>query len=43
MGERGLQLVRERFSWREIAKNMRAVYEWVLRGGGQPECLMTSP
>jgi poly(glycerol-phosphate) alpha-glucosyltransferase len=36
MGERGRALVAEKFSWPQIGEQMRAVYEWVLGGGGPP-------
>jgi poly(glycerol-phosphate) alpha-glucosyltransferase len=41
MGERGRRLVEERFSWAKIARQMKAVYEWVLGGGPRPECVRT--
>ena len=37
MGNRGRALVATRFSWPKIAKQMRAVYEWVLSGGAAPD------
>lgn len=36
MGQRGLTLVSERFTWPKIAAEMKAVYEWVLGGGAKP-------
>lgn len=35
MGEKGRALVSERFAWIGIAREMKAVYEWIV-GGGQP-------
>jgi poly(glycerol-phosphate) alpha-glucosyltransferase len=40
MGERGRELVRERFTWRRVAAEMKSVYEWVLGGGPPPECIV---
>jgi glycosyltransferase involved in cell wall biosynthesis len=37
MGQRGRQLVADRFTWPRIAKQMGAVYEWILGGGGRPD------
>ena len=37
MGQRGRQLVKERFTWRTIAAQMHEVYEWALGGGQAPE------
>ena len=39
MGERGLELVREKFNWNGIARSMLRVYEWCLHGGTAPECV----
>lgn len=39
MGERGRRLVQEKFSWPEIARQMKEVYEWVLGGGRKPQCV----
>lgn len=36
MGARGLQLVRERFSWPAIAAEMKRVYDWVCGRGPRP-------
>jgi len=38
MGRLGRQLVREKFAWPRIARQMRAVYEWCLGGGPRPDC-----
>lgn len=40
MGACGLKLVRKRFSWQRVAREMRQVYEWVLGRGSAPECVM---
>jgi glycosyltransferase involved in cell wall biosynthesis len=37
MGARGRDLVGKNFSWSRIGEQMRAVYDWVLRGGPTPE------
>lgn len=37
MGQRGLKLVLERFTWPKIAQDMHAVYQWVLGGGAKPD------
>jgi glycosyltransferase involved in cell wall biosynthesis len=39
-GARGRQLVRDRFAWPRIARQMRAVYEWCLGGGPKPDCIV---
>lgn len=36
MGERGRQLVEERFTWGRIAEQMKTTYEWMLGGGESP-------
>ena len=36
MGNRGRNLVETKFSWPRIGEQMRAVYEWMLRGGATP-------
>ena len=40
MGLRGRRLVKERFDWEAIAKQTVAVYNWVLRRGPKPDCVM---
>ncbi len=37
MAERGRALVEAKFSWPEIARQIRAVYEWILGNGPRPE------
>ena len=39
MGRRGLLLVKDRFTWPNVARPMREVYEWVLGGGPAPACV----
>lgn len=39
MGQRGLALVKEKFTWTKIAAEMEAVYQWVLGGGQAPDCV----
>lgn len=39
MGERGLALVAEQFSWKRIGRDMNAVYQWLLEGGPAPACV----
>jgi len=37
MGASGRALVAEKFLWRRVGEQMRAVYEWVVGGGTRPE------
>lgn len=39
MGQRGRRLVEEKYSWAQIGRDMRAVYEWVCGKGPRPECV----
>lgn len=39
MGERGLDLVRTRFSWEQAATRFTTVYQWLLGGGSAPDCV----
>jgi poly(glycerol-phosphate) alpha-glucosyltransferase len=41
MGDRGRQLVAEKFTWSRVAAQMRQVYDWLLGGGAAPECVIT--
>jgi len=41
MGQRGRELVKERFTWHTVAAQMSEVYDWMLRGGSAPECVVT--
>jgi glycosyltransferase involved in cell wall biosynthesis len=40
MGEKGRLLVAERFNWPRIARQMKAVYDWVIGGGTPPPCVV---
>jgi poly(glycerol-phosphate) alpha-glucosyltransferase len=40
MGQRGVALVRNQFSWPTIADDMRAVYAWIADGGPKPACVI---
>jgi poly(glycerol-phosphate) alpha-glucosyltransferase len=40
MGTRGRQLVEQRFSWKMIAHQMKQVYDWLVGGGVEPECVI---
>ena len=42
MGNNGLELVKQRYSWASAAKQMRSVYEWAIRGGPTPNCVVTN-
>ncbi len=42
MGARGRALVEERFTWSQIARTMKSVYDWILGGGPPPDCLQLS-
>lgn len=39
MGMRGRQLVEERFTWPQVAAQMKEVYEWIVGGGTRPMCV----
>jgi poly(glycerol-phosphate) alpha-glucosyltransferase len=39
MGERGKELVRQKFTWSEVAKQVHDVSFWVVHGGVPPRCL----
>jgi len=41
MGQRGRQLVADRFAWPVIAQKMKQVYDWILHGGQRPEHILT--
>ena len=38
MGQNGLELVKRNYAWEQIGPQMRTVYEWMLGGGGDPDC-----
>lgn len=40
MGQRGRRLVETKYSWAQIGRDMRAVYEWVCGVGPRPECIV---
>lgn len=40
MGARGRMWMEREFSWPSVAQRMRSVYEWMLHGGGRPECVI---
>lgn len=40
MGDKGRELVRDRFAWPNVASEMKAVYDWVLGGGSKPSCVI---
>jgi len=42
LGDNGRALVAGKFSWPEIAVEMKSVYEWVLGGGPKPDCVIPS-
>ena len=37
MGQRGSNLVNESFNYRSVAKKNKRLYEWIVRGGDEPE------
>jgi len=39
MGARGAAMVRDRFSWDRIGKEMASVYDWIVGQGPQPDCV----
>lgn len=41
MGQNGLSLVKEKFTWDKVAEDMHLVYQWVLGGGAPPSCVVT--
>jgi len=40
MGQRGRVLVKERFTWQTVARQMREVYDWMLGGGEAPSSVI---
>jgi len=40
MGNRGYQLVKQKYSWNKIGKEMVSVYEWIIGGGPPPDCVI---
>ena len=41
MGARGRELVAERFTWPQVARQMHEVQGWLLGGGPRPACVVT--
>lgn len=41
MGNNGFALVLEKFTWTQVAYQMKSVYDWVLGGGQRPDCIDT--
>jgi glycosyltransferase involved in cell wall biosynthesis len=41
MGARGRELVKRQFSWPKIVAEVKAVYQWLDRGGPKPGCILT--
>jgi poly(glycerol-phosphate) alpha-glucosyltransferase len=39
MGNRGKELVCQKFTWPEVAKQVRDLSHWAIHGGAPPECL----
>ncbi len=39
IGDRGRQLVQQRFTWETIAAQVKATYGWMLGGGTRPDCM----
>jgi poly(glycerol-phosphate) alpha-glucosyltransferase len=39
LGQNGLRLTAEKFSWRTIATQLRAVCEWLVCGASRPDCV----
>ncbi|WP_341482968.1 glycosyltransferase [Salinibacter ruber] len=42
MGQRGRQLVEDRYSWQGVAQQMHATYRWLADEGGRPGCIRTA-
>lgn len=40
MGRRGLELVKQKFAWPQVAAEMAAVYRWLVGGGPCPCCVV---
>ncbi|MCG8448183.1 MAG: glycosyltransferase [Pirellulales bacterium] len=39
IGEKGRRLVEDRFTWQQVAVQMRRLYDWLLQGGAPPETI----
>jgi glycosyltransferase involved in cell wall biosynthesis len=42
MGRRGREWMEREFSWPSVARRMLSVYEWILKGGDVPGCVIES-
>ncbi len=40
MGASGLALAKKRFTWPQIAADIRSVYAWMLGAGPKPSCVV---
>jgi len=40
MGKNGQRLIREHYSWDNVAEQMASVYRWIIGSGGKPPCIM---
>jgi glycosyltransferase involved in cell wall biosynthesis len=40
LGQRGRALVIGRYTWENIAREMIAVYHWMINAGPRPDCLV---
>lgn len=40
MGKRGRHLVEKKYSWPQVAEQMKAVYDWMLGNGERPPCVI---
>ena len=40
-GQRGYELVRRKYTWDRVARELELVYNWMLGGGAAPECVRT--
>ncbi len=41
MGLNGKQLILQKYSWHKIAVDMKSVYNWILKLGDKPDCVVT--
>lgn len=41
MGQNGLDLVREKYTWGKVTEDLYSVYQWALGGGAPPSCVIT--
>jgi len=40
MGQNGTKLIREKYSWDSAAEKMSTVYQWMLKQGPKPDCII---